>query len=81
MRLDPEKRTVELTRRNLVTLLAKLDDPDSARTLLREGWAVKAVEDEAHYTDRPHGTVLPEHVRRINNDPTLRDLARREYEY
>lgn len=49
--------TVELTRRNLQTLLAKLDDPSSARTLIDPDWiiAVKAVEDEAHYETRPPG--------------------------
>lgn len=52
---------VELTRRNLTTLLAKLDDPLSARTLCKDGdgcvvW-VTAVEDDAHYSDRAPGEV------------------------
>lgn len=52
---------LELTRRNLETLLEKLDDPDSARTLSRvqEGGGgvltVVAVENEEHYGDRPPG--------------------------
>lgn len=50
---------LELTRRNLQTLLDKLDDPLSARTL-KDGDGrilVRAVEDEAHYRDRPPGEV------------------------
>ena len=81
MRFDPENRIVELTRRNLVTLLAKLDDPESVRTLMKDGWSVMAVEDEEHYFDRPHGPVKREHVQHINTDPLLRDFARREYPY
>ena len=81
MRLDPENRTVELTRRNLVTLLAKLDEPGSACSLSREGWLVKAVEDEEHYSDRPHGHVHPTTLKHINEDPELRDLAGREYSH
>ena len=50
---------VELTRRNLVSLLAKLDDPLSYRTLIDGDHkiAVRAVEDEDHYTDRAPGVV------------------------
>jgi hypothetical protein len=52
---------LELSRRNLTTLLEKLDDPNSARTLLSPGLpgapmiAVRAVEDEEHYADRAPG--------------------------
>jgi hypothetical protein len=62
----PEGRglpVLELTRRNLETLLAKLDDPDSARTLLSPQGpglrliAVVAVEDDAHYADRAPGAT------------------------
>lgn len=51
--------TVELTRRNLETLLAKLDDPHSKRTLVcgDDTVAVKAVSDEDHYADRTPGEV------------------------
>lgn len=51
--------TLELTRRNLEVLLAKLDDPKSARTLIdgEHKIAVKAVENEEHYSDRAPGTV------------------------
>lgn len=42
---------VELTRRNLNALLAKLDGhpPDSACTIEKDGVFVKAVHDFAHY--------------------------------
>jgi len=51
--------TVELTRRNLEALLAKLDDPLSERTLINGSGtiAVKAVPDEEHYSDRAPGEV------------------------
>ena len=50
---------VELTRRNLKTLLAKLDDPASAKMLIDpdDRIAVRAVEDNDHYADRPPGMV------------------------
>lgn len=50
---------LELTRRNLEVLLAKLDDPQSSRTLVDPGIRirVKAVEDAEHYSDRPPGPV------------------------
>lgn len=52
--------TVELTRRNLTILLAKLDDPLSMATLVdgQDKIAVRAVEDSKHYTDRAAGTML-----------------------
>jgi hypothetical protein len=51
---------LELTRRNLTTLLAKLDDPLSARSLMDgEGRVVvTAVEDDAHYSNRAPGTIF-----------------------
>ena len=52
---------LELTRRNLTALLAKLDGhpPNSACTLIDPDnkIVVRAVEDEAHYTDRPPGEL------------------------
>ena len=52
---------VELTRRNLETLLAKLDDPLSQRTLVDpdDSIAVRAVENDDHYKaqDREPGVV------------------------
>lgn len=50
---------LELTRRNLEVLLAKLDDPLSQRMLLDPDQRVyvKAVENEAHYADRDPGPV------------------------
>lgn len=55
---------LELSRRNLETLLEKLDDPNSARTLISPGGeiAVRAVEDSEHYKTRPPGPVLTKGV-------------------
>lgn len=54
--------TVTLSRRNLVTLLNKLDRPDSLRTLYRDTddgmLIVKAETDDEHYQDREPGPVL-----------------------
>ena len=52
--------TLELTRRNLESLLEKLDDPNSARTLIDPDYkiAVRAVENDAHYKTRAPGPVL-----------------------
>ena len=52
--------TLELSRRNLLTLLEKLDDPSSARTLLDPDRKifVKAVEDAEHYKTRAPGPVF-----------------------
>lgn len=51
---------LELTRRNLEGLLAKLGDPDSARTLVDPDHkiAVRAVPDEEHYKNRAPGEML-----------------------
>lgn len=51
--------SLELTRRNLQALLDKLDDPDSARTLVDPDWEIRvtAVEDAEHYSDREPGVV------------------------
>lgn len=51
--------TLELSRRNLETLLEKLDDPNSKRTLMDPDqmiWVV-AVENEEHYKDRSPGVT------------------------
>ena len=54
-----DRPTLELTRRNLTTLLDKLDDPISRRTLMDPDGQilVKAVENEEHYSDRAPGEV------------------------
>lgn len=51
--------TIELTERNLRTLLEKLTDPDSARTLVDPDGVifVKAVPDEEHYATRAPGVT------------------------
>lgn len=50
---------VELTRRNLEVLLAKLDDPRSKRMLVDGDYnvVVRAVENDAHYKIRAPGAV------------------------
>lgn len=57
-----EMVVVELTRRNLEMLLAKLDDEHSARTIIDSEHllAVKAVEDSEHYKSRQPGPMLVE---------------------
>lgn len=59
MKHVPDQNRIELTRRNLEVLLAKLDDPASARTLCdgTTGFAVTAVENEEHYANRAPGKV------------------------
>jgi hypothetical protein len=56
---EPGIPIVELTRRNLMVLLEKLDDPLSARTLIDGDGkiAVRAVEDSTHYAHRQPGEV------------------------
>lgn len=53
---------VELTRRNLETLLAKLDGfpANSKGQIYKDGFCVQAVENAEHYTDRPPGSVHPD---------------------
>ncbi len=55
----PFLHVLELTRRNVQTLLDKLDDPLSNRALMDPDAyiVVKAVEDEEHYKDRDPGVV------------------------
>ena len=50
---------LELTESNLRTLLEKLTDPYSSRTLIdgENKIAVRAVPDEEHYSDRAPGVV------------------------
>ena len=60
---SPKSISVELTRRNLLVLLDKLDDPRSLRTLRMASddldlvVAVRAVENDEHYHDRIPGLV------------------------
>ena len=54
---------VELSRRNLEVLWAKLDDPESRKTIVlvkdgQEVCAVRAVENDEHYADREAGRML-----------------------
>ena len=56
---EPQFVSFELTRRNLLVLLAKLDDPDSLRTIIDATGCVqvRAVEDQEHYADRSPGPM------------------------
>ena len=59
-----------LSRRNLLTLLRKLDNPDSVKTIVKQDMEhpnyaqthqyilVTAVEDEDYYSDREPGVTL-----------------------
>ena len=57
--IDNNFHTLELSRRNLIALLSKLDDSNSVRTLISPGAriVVRAVEDAEHYSDRTPGMV------------------------
>lgn len=51
---------LELTQRNLESLLIKLREPNSARSLIdgESKIVVKAVPDDLHYASRPPGEVV-----------------------
>lgn len=55
-----DENRIELTRRNLEVLLAKLDDPASACTIAdgTTGFRITAVENEKHYANRSPGAML-----------------------
>lgn len=57
---DLPMHIIELTERNLLTLLEKLTDPNSARTLMDPDLKimVKAVPDAEHYSNRAPGEVF-----------------------
>lgn len=61
MKVKVAEQTVELTRRNLTVLLAKLDGhpKNSFCTISNDGWYVTAVEDAEHYSDRRAGEMHP----------------------
>lgn len=56
---------IELTERNLRVLLAKLQDPDSKRTLIDPDYKilVVAVPDAEHYADRPAGEMAHDPIK------------------
>lgn len=63
MRVLADEQVIELTRSNLLSLLAKLDGhpPNSLCTIGGgQGWWVRAVEDAEHYADRPRGVMHPQ---------------------
>jgi len=61
MKVDYENKVIELTSRNLLALLAKLggNPPGSDCTISKSGWAIRAVKDEEHYSDRRPGPLHP----------------------
>ena len=67
--------TVELTRRNLTALLAKLDGQpsDSMCTIVDPDRriAVKAVEDSEHYADRAPGRMIDETEDALSESRTI----------
>lgn len=68
MKVLQDDQTIELSRSNLLSLLAKLDGhpAGSACTIGgHEGWYVRAVEDSEHYSDRPRGEMHPETEARL----------------
>jgi len=50
---------ITLSRRNLLTLLSKLERPESLRTIVRGTVVVTAEEDEEHYGERVPGPMHP----------------------
>jgi len=74
MKVLSEQHTIILSRRNLESLLAKLDGhpPNSACTIGNDGWWIKAEENEVHYAERElaAGIMHPE------TEKTLRNLNR-----
>ena len=83
--------TVELvlSKRNLLTLLHKVDDPDSANIVYNRDTyvngvqnldvpiilAIRAEPDEIHYKDRPAGQMDPDAEEFINLQKEKRDNA------
>ena len=77
MKVLPERQMIELSRRNLLSLLAKLDGhpPNSACSIMAPndmpGWTVHAVEDAEHYADRPAGQMIAETERMLPYDQRM----------
>lgn len=66
MKFDPNWKVMTISRRNAATLLAKLDDPDSERTIQKlipeVGLVTLKIEDDAeHYGEEPAGVMHPDH--------------------
>ena len=85
MKVFPERQMIELSRRNLLSLLAKLDGhpPNSACTIttpISDGvplWSVHAVEDAEHYSDRPAGPMIAETERMLPYDQRMAAIPKR----
>ena len=63
---------VALSKRNLLTLLVKLYQPESSRTLIKpDGTVIMAESDEVHYKGRKPGAMHPETERLMQKIETL----------
>jgi hypothetical protein len=51
MRIEFNGRRIVLSRRNLLALLHKLDEPDSMRSLYKDGVLVSVEENDEHYPE------------------------------
>jgi len=66
MKVYENEKAIVLSRKNLLSLLAKLDGhpKNSNCTIIggddAKGWFVKAEENEIHYAHRPAGIMHPE---------------------
>jgi hypothetical protein len=82
VRIDPYGTIhVTLSRRNLKTLLLKLDEPASVRTLERlteEGhfFIITSEEDDIHYGEREPGPMHPREEARLSGQCCERDVDR-----
>ncbi len=66
---------VQLSKRNLETLLHKIDEPDSERTITRRlnngnMLIVSSEDNDTHYKDRPAGAMHPREEERISRPET-----------
>ncbi len=63
LKVEGAEVTVTLSRRNLLALLAKLDEPGSLRTIIRDCGdlvlVVRAEDDAVHYAEREPGPMTP----------------------
>lgn len=82
MKVNRYSQTIELTRRNLNTLLTKLDGVpgDSACTISKDGWLIRAVEDLEHYSDRPAGAMHPETEEKLPKTDQYRVMDADDYD-
>ncbi len=74
LKVDDHGLIITLSRRNLLALLTKLDDPSSLKTLYKPFddyfIVIKAEDDDVHYINRTPGEMSPrtEHDIAATND-------------